>query len=204
MNIHIFGDSHALFNFMNSKYNNIINNYKFSITMHRVGREKQNFINFDLYQIKNNDIIVYQYGEVDCRCHIGKQLLLNRKLDEIVNELVNEYIDSINFNLKKYVNLKIIICCVPPTMDQQYYESINGPITHEFPFVGSNDERKYYTELVNNLLKKKCTENNFIFFDYYDIYNDNGTLKIELSDNICHISKNDLLLNKFYNIIDNL
>jgi hypothetical protein len=70
--IHIFGDSHANNNFNNIKYNNICNHYQNSITMHRVGRDNINFINFINYNINNNDIVIYQFGEVDCRCHIGR------------------------------------------------------------------------------------------------------------------------------------
>ena len=55
-------------------------------------RKKLNFINFRSYGIKDNDIVIYQFGEVDCRCHIGKQLLLNRSLNEITLELINNYI----------------------------------------------------------------------------------------------------------------
>ena len=99
--IHIFGDSHANFNFSNSKYTNILNHYQNSITMNRVGRDNLNFINFINYNIKNNDIIIYQFGEVDCRCHIARQLLLGRVLDDIINELVTNYINSIKLNTNK-------------------------------------------------------------------------------------------------------
>ncbi len=203
--IHIFGDSHANFNFSKIKYSNVKNNYKNSITMHRVGRDKKKFINFNSYSINDNDIIIYQFGEVDCRCHIGKQLLLNRNLEEVINELVINYIDSIKINMDGYNNLKIIICNVPPTMNQQYFENIYGPITHEFPFIGTNLERANYTIKVNEMLKNKCEENNFIFLDYYNFYkNENGTIKTELTDNICHIVENNYILEKLYSIIDNL
>ncbi len=203
--IHIFGDSHARHNFNNIKYQNIVNNYKNSITMHRVGRDKKEFINYKLYDINNNDIIIYQFGEVDCRCHIGKQLLLNRKLEDIISELVNNYIDSIKINIQEYNNLKIIICNIPPPMNNEYYEKLHGPITHEFPFIGTNLERANYTIKVNEMLKNKCEENNFIFLDYYNFYkNENGTIKTELTDNICHIVENNYILEKLYSIIDNL
>ena len=203
--IHIFGDSHGNANFSNIKYNNFINHSSQSITMYRVGRDGLEYINFKSINIKNNDIIIYQFGEVDCRCHIGKQILLLRELNEIIYELIDKYIDSIKNNLINYDNLKIIICCVPPQMNQQYFENIYGPITHEFPFIGTNEERIKYTNLVNSIIKNKCLENNFIFFDYYDYYENNeGTLKIELSDNICHIVKNKYILDELYNIIDKL
>jgi len=200
--IHIFGDSHADFNFKNIKYNNVKNNCKYSITMHRVGRDK---LDLSPYGVMNNDIIIYQIGEVDCRCHIGKQLLLGRQLNEIIYELVNNFTNSIKDNLQKYNNLKIIVCCIPPPMNREYYENLHGPITHEFPFIGTNLERSNYTILMNTELQKYCEQNNFHFLNYYDDYTDiNGNLKIEYSDNICHIYKNEIILEKLYYIIDNL
>jgi hypothetical protein len=200
--IHIFGDSHGNFNFKNIKYNNIKNNYKNSITMYRIGRDK---LNYSSYGIMNNDIIIHQFGEIDCRCHIGKQLLLGHELNEIINKLISNYIISIKDNLEKFNNLKIIICCIPPPMKKEYYESIHGPITHEFPFVGTNEERSKYTTLMNNEIQKYCILNNFYFLNYFDDYADiNGNIKIELSDNVCHIYKNEIILQKLYNIIDNL
>jgi hypothetical protein len=200
--IHIFGDSHANFNFRNLKYMNY-NYYANSTTLHRVGRDKLDLINFKNYNINNNDLIVYQFGEVDCRCHIGKQLLLNRSISDITNELVVNYIDSIKINTHDR-SVNIVVCCIPPQMDNVYYESKHGPITHEFPFVGTNDERIYYTKLMNQLLKESCKINNYIFFDYHDMYSNNGLLNIELSDDICHIKDNTKLLDEFYKIIENL
>ena len=201
----VFGDSHGMFNFKNIKYNNVINHASPSITMHRVGRDKLEYINFKSYNINDNDLVIYQFGEVDCRCHIGKQLLLNRTLYDIITELINNYIESIKINIKKYNKITIIVCSIPPTMCQNYYENIHGLITHEFPFVGTDKQRGKYTLLMNEQLKKECINNNFIFLDYYDYYkSSDNLLKIELSDNICHINDNNNILNMLYTIIDNI
>ena len=202
--IHIFGDSHANSNFYNIKYNNLFNHFTNSITLYRVGRDKLNFINFKNFNIKSNDIVIYQFGEVDCRCHIGKQVSLHRNLNDIINKLVNNYIESIIINLQNYNNIKIIICSIPPPMNRNYYENKYGPVTNGFPFIGTNEERIIYTKLLNQKLNELCIINNFIFFDYYDYYNNNGLLKIELSDDICHIKDNSKLLEELYKIIDNL
>lgn len=205
MTIHIFGDSHAMYNFKNIKYIDVINHWRASITMHRVGRDGMEFINFKLKDIKNGDIVIYQFGEVDCRCNIGKQKLLGREIGEIISKLIENYFISIKNNVNNYDKINIIICCIPPTMNQEYYESIHGPITHEFPFVGNDEERIMYTQITNMALKLMCEKYNFIFLDYYNYYEGkNGLLKIDYSDNICHIIKNEYILNNLYKIIDNL
>lgn len=201
--IHIFGDSHAMYNFSNLDFFHI-NNYQLCTTMHKVGRDKINFINYNNYEIIENDIIVYQFGEIDCRCHIGKQLLLNRELDEIIETLTTNYINSISENKKQFHKLYIIICCVPPPTDKYYYEKINGEMPDNFPlpFIGTNEERVIYTKKINTILKQKCLENDLLFFDYYDSYSDeNGLLVPELSDNTVHIKQNEKLLELFKNFI---
>jgi hypothetical protein len=203
--IHIFGDSHANYNFKNIKYSNVFNHYKNSLTMHRMGRDKLNLIEYKTLNINDGDIIIYQIGEVDCRCHIKKQLLLGRELNEIIDELVDNLFSSIKINLCDYDNLKIIVSCVPPPISKEYYEKLHGEITHEFPFVGTDLERSEFTKNVNCEIEKKCIENCFSFLNYYDYYlNEHNTLEVKLSDNRCHILKNKFILEKLYEIVENL
>lgn len=188
--IYIFGDSHAGFNFKGLSIQHV-NKYESSITMYRISRDKQ-IINFSNSYNNENNIFVLHYGEVDCRCHIGKQLLLGRGLDAICSELVCEYINTIKNNITKYK--KIILCSITPPMKKELYEINHEPITHEFPFIGSDDERVIYTKLVNKLLKEYCEANNFMFLDTYDYYSEeDGTLKYELSDKCVHINDNNYI-----------
>jgi hypothetical protein len=199
--IKIFGDSHARFNFANLQNPN--ENYNMSsLTMHRIGRDRLGCINFKNFNVQNGDIIVYQVGEVDARAHCHKQILLGRQLKDIVSELITNFIDSIKENAASYEHLRMIICCIPPTMNQQYYENIYGPITHEFPFVGTNEQRAFYTETLNAELYKQCNINGIMFLDYYDFYKaDDGLIRIELTDDICHIKENGKILEIFSNML---
>lgn len=199
--IHIYGDSHADFCFRNLQ-NEHHNHFIRSITMHRIGRDKKITYNFANNNVQNGDTIIFQVGEVDCRCHIHRQLEANRQLDMIMDELVIQFIDSININAINYENLHIIICCIPPPICKDYYESLHGPVTHEFPFLGTDEMRAFYTMNMNKLLREKCNDNNWIFLDYYDKYkNDKNLLRIELSDDICHIKENQMILDMLGDIL---
>jgi len=188
--IYIFGDSHANFNFKKLEIPHI-NKYENSITMYRISRDKKIF-NFDINYNDKNNIFILHYGEVDCRCHIGKQILLGRSLEEICNNLVIEYIDAIKKVILKYN--KIILCSITPPIKKKLYEQKYGPVTHEFPFIGEDNERVLYTKLINKLLKEYCIKNNFYFLDVYDYYSEeDGTLNYELSDKTVHIEKNEYI-----------
>ena len=89
--IYLYGDSHALFSFNNLNLEHI-NLYCSSITMNRIGRDN---IIINLKDSDENSVICLVYGEVDCRCHIQKQINIGRNEDEIIHELVEKYFLSI-------------------------------------------------------------------------------------------------------------
>lgn len=189
----VFGDSHAEFNMKGFplQHHNL---RQYSITMHRIGRDNQiiNFINF--FNNPQSTFLLF-YGEVDCRCHIGKQIALGRKLDEIVEELVSNYFRTIKNNITKYK--KIIIGSVTPPSRKDKYESIHGPITHAFPFVGTDEERALYTRLVNEKLKEYCEKYKYTFLDLSSYYTDtDGMMIFEKSDTNVHIRDNKYIHDK--------
>ena len=195
--IYIYGDSHASFSFRNLKlqHNNL---HCSSITMFRIGRDGI-IINFNK-NIQKGDIIILSYGEVDCRCHIQRQVNLGMKEDDVINELVSNYFKTI-----KNIDATIIIVGVIPPTKQYDYERIHGPIIHEFPFVGSDEDRVRYTNKVNKLLEEFSIMNNYIYFNpYYYYERPDGTLKHELSDSIVHLSNNSFFLEKFNELYTNI
>lgn len=137
--------------------------------MFRIGRDNI-IINFEDSKEYDTNILCY---EVDCRCHIKRQVNLGRNEDDVINELVKDYINTIKNTIKKYKNIAII----PPV--EQEYEFLNCPITHEFPFVGSDSDRVRFTQKMNDLLKKYCYENSFIFLIHLNIYWSRNMYRLE-------------------------
>ena len=165
--------------------------------MFKIGRDNI-IINFDKNMVLNvNDVIIISYGEVDCRCHIQRQIQYGNDEDDIINELVNNYFLTIRNNI--LTKCKIIIVGVIPTTKKNDYESLNGPILHEFQFVGKDEDRVRYTDKVNKKLEELSLIHNYIYFNPYNYYTrDDGTLKYELSDNCVHLGNNLYFLEKFY------
>lgn len=193
--IHIYGDSHASRSFKNLKFNHL-NYSQSSITMFRIGRDNI-IINFNKDFIQNDDILVFSYGEIDCRCHIQKQINLGNNEDDIIFNLVNNYFKTIKNNIIDKNVLIIIVAVIPPTI-QYEHEILHGPITHEYPFVGTDEDRVRYTNKINKLLEEMSNYNNYIFFNPYSYYTrPDGTLKFELSDTYGHIEDNSFILEKF-------
>lgn len=199
--IYIYGDSHASFSFKNLNLPHI-NLFKASSTIYGINIRNKICRCVDVTR-ENNSIICICYGEIDCRCHIGKQIKLGRNEDEIIGQLVNAYFSTIINNIKEY-KMIIIVGIISPT-SQSDYEKINGPITHEFPFVGTNEDRVRYTSKMNKLIEELCIKHNFIYFNPYSYYtNEKGLLKYELSDSQVHIGNNTYFLEKFIELYNKI
>jgi hypothetical protein len=180
----LFGDSHARFSFEGLDLPHVNLNQS-SHTMHRVSRDKA-LPNFNKNLDTNNAIFLFAFGEIDARCQIYKQLEVGRSLEEIISKLTTDYIDAILQNIQ--ISKKIIITAIIPPTRRHDYESRHGPITHEFPFLGTDEERVKYTGLVNKELKQICEKHKLFYLDPYEYYRrEDGTLKYEYSDNCVHV-----------------
>jgi FkbM family methyltransferase len=201
--IFVYGDSHGKFNFNNFEKtlntdNSIIFNdrHQSNITMFRIARDKC-IINFNNNEHDKNSILCFNYGEIDCRCHIQKQINLGRNEDDIINDLVSKYFISIHENVKQ--NKKIVIIAIIPSTHQYDYEKNYGPITHKHPFIGTDENRIRYTKKMNETIKSFCLKYNYYYFDPFLYYTrEDGSLKHELSDNMVHLGNNEHFLKKFW------
>lgn len=196
--IFIYGDSHARFSFKGFVKEHV-NKSEISITMHRIGRDNI-IVNCDPKKHNANSIIILVYGEVDCRCHIQRQINTGREEDDVIKELVNKYFNTIKNTLLVYKKI-IVLAIIPPT-EQNEYESIHDPIKHDFPFVGTDEDRSRFTTKMNTLMKQKCTEYAYTYINPYTKYTrDNGCLKYEYSDRSVHLLQNDDFLEEVYSIL---
>lgn len=204
---HVIGDSHTLFLFSNPKYTGCRSNilvessdlvnegptpwdyyYTHHInnkTMHGISNEQ--FLHEEFLRdrnVKDNDFLLFVFGEIDNRCHIWKQVEENgRALEEVINVLVQEYISNILKATSTFKGLTLCVFGIIPPLDNSNYQS------EEFPIFGSIEQRIHSTQLLNETLEKKCAENGIRFFAVNEHYaTEKGDLKWEVSDQFCHIS----------------
>lgn len=194
--IYIYGDSHANYCFKNLPITHL-KYHENSITMFRIGRDNL-IVKFNKEDIAADAAtIVFSYGEIDCRCHIHRQKELGRDEDDIIYELVNNYINTIKNNTDGLDANIFIVAVIPPTK-QSDYELLYGQITHEYPFLGSDADRVRYTSKTNRLLELSSVKYGYHYFNPYNYYTRaDGTLKYELSDNTVHIGDNKHFLDMF-------
>ena len=187
--LYVYGDSHARFNMEGYPLPHVMRHTN-SITMHRVGRDHEILL-CDPSAIQQSDTCLFFYGEVDCRCHIGRQLVLGRKLHEIVEQLVESYLQTISHLFPSPDRPSIVIGFITPPVRKEDHEARHGPITHEFPMIGTDQERALFTRQMNEALRIACLSYDYLFLDLTSFYADEeGMLHIEKSDYNCHILEN--------------
>lgn len=153
------------------------------ITMHRIGRDGLDFLNLKNIGVAEKDVAVFVFGEIDVRCHIGKQRdQKKRSIEEIVSKLVENYIKTIISNRNLFFELTCVICSVVPPIDG------SDRVNSDFPFYGTLSDRIEITRILNQSLKKAANENGFLFLDISSFYQDAlGGLSHTFADRTVHI-----------------
>lgn len=195
--VHIFGDSHAVSSFCNQGYiehtwimeyqNKLILvpysiHWMGAITMYRIGRDGLSFLNIQKYNVQENDSAIFVFGEIDARCHIGKQRDNNDKsLEQVIDPLITNYLNSIQQNVQQYKRLNCIIFNILPPTDNDW--------NSEYPYYGTLEDRVYITRACNKKLKDLCPQYGFKFLDIFELYTDgDGSLNYLISDSDVHLN----------------
>lgn len=187
MTIHTFGDSHCSKSISGWKdCREISSHWLGPVLCYSFGMETLQRCDISQY-VKSGDTVIFCFGEIDCRCHVYKHITQEKSYQNIIDGIIDKYFDAIKLNIKKCnrYNINIKICVynvVPPSRKNTV------PNNSQYPFLGTDEERKSYVLYFNKKLKEKCSESGFVFFDVYDKYADkDGFLNMDLSDKSVHI-----------------
>ncbi len=199
--VHFIGDSHTLNNFTQyeriyRKCHILFDSYVAGFdlcfthwigarTMYSISKCDDLELFFQRFLLKENDICLLSFGEIDVRAHIMKQAAIqNKSVDELVEILAETYIRKVETTVRKlnYGDTPFIISGVIPPIDR--------PVEGEGQIAtyGAIEEIVYASKKLNLCLNDLCRKNVY-YFDVYDEYsNDAGVLEFSKSDHFCHIS----------------
>lgn len=189
MVIHTFGDSHCYSGFGNIP--NVRTHHLGPKLCFSIGRDGIDIKNG--YNVNDGDTVIFCFGEIDCRCHIQKYVSTHQDYKQIIDDIVINYFTKIKHAVDAFDTTltPVIYNVVPPV---QKYNTAENP---EYPYLGTDDERKVYVMYFNEKLQQKCVEFNYLFLNIYDKYvDDNGFLNKNLSDGNVHI-RDEIYLKQF-------
>jgi hypothetical protein len=175
--IHCIGDSHsAVFSgeeTMQPEWPQIASNKLPYFNSYRLGpatayqlENKKHLIDDIINKhVKENDSILFCFGEVDIRAHLMKQMSLqSRTLEDIVKECVDRYFDVILSYKNKNIN------CIVWGPIASWHESKR----YSGPSFGTCVERNKITKEFNRYVEELCIKNDVHFVTiFYDMINEN-------------------------------
>ena len=190
MKVLIYGDSHSSMGWPIGDPSipgvTFDQHYYGPLLCYTLGKKKWEVMDISLYNdVEDDGVCIFCFGEIDCRCHIKKHITEENTYQKIIDDMVLEYLETVKLNIEKTnKNPRVYIYnVVPPSK-----ESDVSFVQPEFPFVGTDEERKSYTLYFNKKLKELCPKFGYGFFDIYDKYaTPEGFLNRDLADLNVHI-----------------
>jgi len=186
MSFHTIGDSHAWLPFNRIPCVEI--HHLGPILCHTIGKHKHDLKNglniTNGYGVKSGDTACFCFGEIDCRCHIHKHVTATRGHQQVIDEIINDYLIALMENEKLVPGVRMMVYNVvpPPSVTNTKADPL-------YPYAGTDDDRKAYARYFNEALAWNCKEVGYTFMDVYDKYTDeNGFLSKTYSDGHVHIS----------------
>lgn len=180
MTVYVLGESHTeIYN----QFHRILLN---ACTMHRLARDgMMPTIEGALWgkaYPQTGDVLVVVLGEVDCRCHVHRQIVeKNRTEEEVLEDLASRYIKAL-VEYKNGTGVKIgVRGVVPPLKDGRHHDE-------NYPIRGAFIDRLRWRNTLNAKLEQKCKEHDLLYVPSPPwAENEDGSMKFEFSDEIIHI-----------------
>jgi len=118
---------------------------------------------------------------------VHKHINSNFSYQSIIKNIVNSYFEGLKEIIASFKNLKTYVYNIVPPIEVDSTVWDNP----EFPFLGTNEDRKKYVLYFNECIAENCKLYGFGFFDIYNKYiNANGFLEKIYSDGNVHIKYN--------------
>ena len=211
MIIHCIGDSHT-WQFINKLPDNLyiyqdINKYKnkYHFTCNNITffgyrccedgayayniEKRKNIIDNIIINTNQNDMLMFMFGEVNCRYKIKSQMIKNNtSIEDEVLIIVNRYIEFI----KHYNSRKIIIWRPHPQHTSP---------THHYIDCFDSNERNTITKIFNEKLELFANKENFSFISLFNDLIDNPDLNTYFLDDTIHIKPCKEILDIYINKI---
>jgi len=183
---HTVGDSHctadqSVWTFPVDEPHALQTHHLGPVLMHSFGRDGGLKTSLLEYGVTAGDWVCFCFGEIDCRCHVNKHVSSSQTFEQVIDKLVSSYMAGIATTSAAVPGVNVaVFMVVPPCRSHVAFNP-------EYPYVGTDEQRRAYTLYMNIALKRACTRFSYTFIDAYDAYVDSeGFLDAYKSDGKNH------------------
>ena len=144
-------------------------------------------LDFAAVGVPSDGVLIVCGGEIDVRCMVHKQVVeKGRDATEVIHDLADKYMSILKRNSATH---KLIgVMSIMPAM--RFDNEKNNP---EYPFRGTDEDRRDWTILLNDLLRQRTAQAGHLFLDIFSYYADaDGFLDPSKSDGNVHANPDDL------------
>lgn len=135
-----------------------------------------------LHFAEQNDIVLFSLGEIDCRVHIYRQSIIQkREANEIIFDVIKRY-GRVLKDVRDHNPVNVAVMDVPPAVKQ--------PNVYMVDYYGTRDQRAEIARRFNIVLKDWCEKNQICFVEIWPFLADErGWLKEEYAVDEVHVSE---------------
>lgn len=187
LNIYTIGDSHAKYgwNRVNELDIKVIITHLGPVLAHSIMKDWRSRIQIRPNRFSRDSLVIFHFGEIDCRCHIGKR----PNPAAALQQLVPGYLSAIA-QASEILEGRVAVSTVPPPPAQ-----INTPDPVQFPVSGSSLQRSHFANTFNKLISAYAPQNGLEIFDSSFFVTDNdGYMNAEYSSDGVHIDDPSILV----------
>lgn len=167
---HTFGDSHSsaehsVWTFVPLAPNTLKTHHIGPVLMYSFGARGLDLVNIAKSGVVAGDWACFCFGEIDCRCHVYKHISSSQTFMQIIDDLVEKYMAAIEANAALVPGVHVAVFMIVPACRR-------GEVSdnQQFPFLGTDEERRDFTLYANAALKRACLLRSYAFIDAYDSY----------------------------------
>jgi len=134
-----------------------------------------------LHFAEDGDTVLFVLGEIDCRVHIYRQSIIQkREANEIIFDVVERY-GRVVKDVRDHNPVNVAVLDVPPAVKQ--------PNVYMVDYYGTRDQRAEIARRFNIVLRDWCEKNEICFVETWPFLTDErGWLKDEYSVDEVHVS----------------
>lgn len=135
--------------------------------------------NWGGFQCALEDSVLFSFGEIDCRCHINKNITSEKTYQSIIENMVELYMDLLSGYTCKNIYVLDIAPCLVEYPFKIYFDQSPSEVGQDYHHQGTLEQRNAYKRYMSLLLEEECYLRGYKFIKVFDYALGNKDLYVD-------------------------